>query len=187
MPHSTPQPSALKVCSKCGESKPLSEFYFHKTGRLKGRPYAHCCQCAKRAAADDRAQKKDAINAAYREKWASDHEFRKRKQEQTRNWHKNNPERSTEIARRFREERPGIHTFYTRQYRAMFPERASAHAAVFQEVSSGRFPPAWTQVCERCQEAQARAYHHYRGYEPEFRLDVIALCHECHGKEHRVN
>lgn len=27
MIHSTPQPSALKVCSKCGESKPHSEFH----------------------------------------------------------------------------------------------------------------------------------------------------------------
>lgn len=40
MSHSTPQPSALKVCTKCGESKPLTEF--HQRGKSL-RPACKAC------------------------------------------------------------------------------------------------------------------------------------------------
>lgn len=51
----------------------------------------------------------------------------------------------------------------------------------------GNFPPAWTMVCEHCREAQAAHWHHHNGYADEYKLDVIALCFDCHGKEHRVH
>ena len=37
----------LKICSKCGKSKDLSEFYIRKKGSRKGKYYERCKQCMK--------------------------------------------------------------------------------------------------------------------------------------------
>lgn len=66
------------------------------------------------------------------------------------------------------------------------PERNSARRAVRYQVSRGTFPPAWTMVCERCKEAQAAHWHHHNGYDKANRLNVIAVCVDCHTEEHRV-
>jgi hypothetical protein len=68
--------------------------------------------------------------------------------------------------------------------RERHPERVSARKLVWSEVEAGRFPPANTMVCDICQEALACHWHHHKGYEPEHALDVIAVCRECHTKEH---
>jgi len=35
----------LKHCNGCDEDKPLTEFYFHKTGRRAGKPCSRCKEC----------------------------------------------------------------------------------------------------------------------------------------------
>ncbi len=66
-------------------------------------------------------------------------------------------------------------------------DKIRGRAAVNLAVSRGALPPAWTMVCEHCQEAQAAHWHHHRGYARENWLDVVSLCLDCHGKEHRVH
>lgn len=182
-PHSIPQPSALKVCTKCGESKPLSEYYIHKTGRLSGKPFSRCAECLRTIRREGRD--KHAENASYRQKIASDPEYRKKRNDKSRAWREENRVHIAEYDRRIRAEMEGRATFYNRQWRERYPERVRAHYAVAHAVRVGEIPPASTLICEHCQEAQAANYHHHNGYEPEFWLDVVALCTECHGREHR--
>src|SRR3989304_5913060 len=58
----TPQLSALKVCTKCGDSKPFSEFYKRKDGRYNLSPW---CKPCSRAARQEyyRANRDDCIES----------------------------------------------------------------------------------------------------------------------------
>lgn len=124
-------------------------------------------------------------NAEYRARIANDPEFRKKRNDKSRAWRERNRERIAEYDRRIRAETEGRATFYTRQYRERYPEKARAHIAITNAIGDGKIPPAPTQLCQECKQAQAAHYHHHKGYEPEFWLDVVALCTECHGREHR--
>lgn len=65
--------------------------------------------------------------------------------------------------------------------RRRYPERSTARSAVNYLVRSGKLPPPKTQTCE-CGEP-AIQYHHYKGYDFKRRLDVVAVCMECHAKK----
>lgn len=41
-----------KRCPRCGEVKPVSDFYFNKSGRKAGRPYSRCKKCNKEIASN---------------------------------------------------------------------------------------------------------------------------------------
>ncbi len=55
-----------------------------------------------------------------------------------------------------------------------------AYNTVHTAIKAGTLPHPTTKICHNCKVNQAREYHHYLGYEPEHRLDVIPLCIECH-------
>lgn len=202
MPHSTPQPSALKVCTKCGESKPLSEFTQRKSGKQVGAYESRCKPCMRLTSAEYRARHPERVaessaqtrdkyreerNEEYRARLAADPEYRKKRNDKSRAWRERNRERIAEYNAARLEEKPDAMRAAIRASGKKYPERIKAHKAVGYAVKSGKFPPASTMVCEHCQEALASDYHHHKGYEPEHKLDVIALCTECHGKAHWVD
>jgi hypothetical protein len=125
-------------------------------------------------------------NAEYRARITNDPEYRKKRNDKSRRWRERNRARIAEYNAARYEEKPEYLYQATRSYIQRNPERRSAHKAVSYAVKVGKFPPAWTMVCEHCQEALASQYHHHNGYLGEHRLDVIALCTECHGKAHWV-
>jgi hypothetical protein len=53
------------------------------------------------------------------------------------------------------------------------------HNALSWAIHRGELPPANTLTCQE-RGNQARDYHHHKGYQPEFWLDVIPLCAKCH-------
>lgn len=59
-----------------------------------------------------------------------------------------------------------------------YPEKIKARQAVSNAIRNGKLPKASTLNCP-CKEP-AKEYHHYLGYTPEHRFDVIALCIKCH-------
>lgn len=175
MTHSTFGAPAVKTCTKCGQVKPLSEFYFHKSGRKAGKPWGFCKECDQargrkyREAYPERfaevhrayrARNRDRMRARYYES-AKDPEFRAKRAAWTRRW-RQEKRKSFQVSNKL------------------------AYYAVRNAVRRGDFPPATTMVCEVCQEAQAKQWHHHKGYAPENFLDVAALCVDCHGKVHRV-
>ena len=54
-----------------------------------------------------------------------------------------------------------------------------ASIAIHQAVRHGMLPHISVQFCEQCGK-QAEDYHHHKGYEKEYQLDVIPLCTKCH-------
>lgn len=67
---------------------------------------------------------------------------------------------------------------------ARHPNQIKARNAVNNGIRDGRLPRATTQLCHYCPDP-AQEYHHWHGYEPEYWLDVVPACEECHRKEHR--
>lgn len=60
-----------KVCSRCKAEKPTSDFHWHKTGKMAGKPISGCKDCMRVAIRDSRrkhAENHRAVNKAYREK-----------------------------------------------------------------------------------------------------------------------
>ena len=70
---------------------------------------------------------------------------------------------------------------YTATARAKYPEKRHAQDAVQRAVRKGTLI---RQPCERCGSTSVLQAHHYLGYAPEHRLDVIWLCHVHHRAIH---
>jgi hypothetical protein len=58
--------------------------------------------------------------------------------------------------------------------------RKAARMSVKNEIKTGRLLPIRFRDCFQCGEP-AMQYHHHRGYEKPHHIDVIPLCHACHG------
>jgi hypothetical protein len=126
-------------------------------------------------------------NAAARARLAVDAEYRKKRNDKSRAWRQRNRDHISDYnAARFETE-PEVMRAAIRSSQRKYPDRHSARKAVAYAVQVGKLPPPSTIVCASCQEAQAAQYHHHNGYSEEHRLDVIALCTECHGKAHWVD
>ena len=172
MTHSTFDAPASKTCTKCGESKPLTEYYQRKSGPRQGEFSAYCRACSVAAVMASRAKNPEAHTKI---------------RDSMRRWRAENREiaiareRARYIAQT--EKRRKV----AQKARRKNPLRTQAHNAIRRAVRHGKFPPASSMVCKYCQEAQAADWHHHRGYEKQFWLDVVAVCNECHGKAHRVN
>lgn len=73
----------MKICRICGINKSLTEFGKDKS--YKDGYNTQCKECRKIYTAQQREKHKDKINQKYREKYASDEEFReKRNQNSTK-------------------------------------------------------------------------------------------------------
>ena len=68
-----------------------------------------------------------------------------------------------------------------KRQRERHPDRIRARNAVTYAIQSGKIPPAKNLSCvgKHDPPVQAAEYHH-KGYEPEYWLDVIPVCLECH-------
>lgn len=199
MSDSISQPSALKVCNKCKQAKPLSEFTQRKSGKRAGTYEGHCKECMRLASAEYRAQhperarescarsaekNREQRNADYRVRLAADAAYRKKRNDKSRRWRDQNRQRIADYnAKRF-DDQPEAMRSAIKSSQRKYPERHSARKAVNYAIQVGKLPPASTLVCAGCQEAQAAHYHHHSGYSEEHKLDVIALCTQCHGKAH---
>jgi hypothetical protein len=165
-PHDTLFAPILKTCTKCGEVKPLSDFYQIHSGKKAGKYQAKCKACSSVDHAKYRAANLERCRTS------------------DRTYYANNKERAKKSMRAWLVRNPDKRRAFTRRHRQRYPDRCLAHGTVNDAVRRGHIPPAWTMVCERCQEAQAKHWHHHKGYAREFALDVIAVCVDCHIKEH---
>lgn len=151
-----------KQCSKCRETKPLSDF-----NKNKSRPdgYAHYCKpCAMGRSRQWVESNRDTVRAAKRKYY----------------W--KNPEKERETARTNRREKPEANNRHNRTYNKVHPGRMKAVNTVNRAVARGDLLPVCEKSCVSCGK-QAQDYHHH-SYEPEFWLDVIPLCKSCHRLVH---
>lgn len=182
----TPNASAFKTCTKCEKSLPLSNFSVNRKAKDNLHPYCKACASAygKEWRESNRARRLEYMREWHqanlehetryaRERYQNDEEYRQNVLEWQRNWRTSN----LELARANDRER-GQKTDWAKA-------QVRARTTVNRAVRRGLLPPAWSMVCDGCQEAQAAEWHHHKGYEREYWLDVIAMCLECHGIQHR--
>lgn len=179
---------ALKVCVDCEQSKPVAQF--SKNRNSKDGLNSYCKPCA---------------SARYKV-WREANQARRN--EYMREWHQANLEHETAYKRKRYQSDEGYRRHvleWAKAYRArnvdvvrqrhwqgkkargFRNDLTRAHTTVSRAVRRGVLPPAWSMVCDGCQEAQAAHWHHHKGYERQNWLNVISLCLDCHGKEHRTN
>lgn len=146
-----------KRCFKCGETKPLSEFYKHPEmadGHLN-----KCKECNKKDVRENTDKRRDYYNAYDRVRSQSEH---RRKQQRARTAQ---PEVKAKNAE------------YKRAYEYS-PHQKAACVAVSKAVKDGTLVklPCWVCGCEKVE-----------GHHPDYDapLDVIWLCKKHHMEIHR--
>lgn len=60
--------------------------------------------------------------------------------------------------------------------------RKQARMAVRSAIIAGKLSPLAHVSCVQCGKP-SQAYHHHKGYEPEFWTDVVPMCDKCHGSK----
>lgn len=141
-------------CSMCGEEKPKSEFH-KRTCRLRG--YQSKC--------------KMCVSQYYREKYATDPEHKRKRNNFVNRWRANNPDAWSEIAKRCRDKH---------DYQGQYPRvRKRASWRVKEAIRSGRMKRL---PCNICGERLSHA-HHCDYNKP---LEVMFLCADHHRGWHRI-
>ena len=152
----------MKSCFKCGEHKPLDEFYKHSKmadGRL-----GKCKECTKLDVARHRAENSERINADKRRKSNTpEHRARNRKNYRKRISTPEGRAREWERARKYRN-----------------GTKRAAHIILGNAINGGKVVKP--SKCSKCGAGGVIDGHHENYFEP---LVVIWLCKLCHGARHR--
>ena len=92
-----------------------------------------------------------------------------------------NPEKFKQRVRKWQKEN-NYSSIYTTRWRKSHREIARARYAVSDAVKSGKIQRP--DKCQSCGVSCRPEAHHHKGYEKEFRLDVLWLCGPCHRRIH---
>ena len=158
----------MKICIKCGAEKPLTEFYKHP--RMADGTVNKCKSCTK---ADVNKHREDNIEKI---------------QEYDRN-RPNKDERNLKVIQRNNHLYHSDENFKSkvqetkRKWIESNPLKRKAQLYATNAVRDGRLEKK--TYCEHCKTTEGRIQKHHHSYEEEFWLDVVFLCTQCHGKEHR--
>lgn len=98
-------------------------------------------------------------------------------------WRENNQEHITAQTKLRREQNPErTKVSYLSAYfktKRKHPLKYNARRYIRYAVEREKIQPAKELLCKDCGN-QAQEYHHHKGYEKEYWLDVIPLCVKCH-------
>lgn len=150
-----------KRCFKCGEEKPLSEFYCHKAmtdGHLN-----KCKACTKKDVKIHRAANIEVVQAYDRKRSSSEHRIAERYKRA----------RKIRESPELRESKARSQSIWGHNNR----EKRRAHLAVRRAINKGTLT---RQPCERCGNIKSEGHH--EDYSKP--LEVVWLCRQCHGNRH---
>lgn len=167
-----------KMCSKCGETKPLEQF-----GKRKSSPDGRrgvCKPCRN-------AQQANEAHRAYQREY---NKSEKGKAVMLR-WYYS--EKGSEAAKRWRESEKGKayqewwNANHRREYDVEYyrnkPQEREVTTAVAVAIRSGKLAHPSTLSCSKC--GQPADQYHHESYAPEHFLDVVPYCRCCHRTLHR--
>ena len=157
-----------KRCSKCKQTKPISEFGKNRSRKTGYDYYCKICRCE----ASHKHTQTDSGKLAKKLRVKC---YRKTEQGKAVHLRSVKKHRKTEKGK-------AAHKKATLKYRQNHPEQFAAHKAVKSAIKSGKLPPISTRKC-KCSK-QAKQYHHW-SYLPEHWLDVEAVCVPCHNKHNQ--
>ena len=165
-----------KTCKKCGDEKPLSDFYKHP--KTADRRAGSCKECNKSAVRENRKKNVDYYRAYDAKRFQDDPKVRARHRryqatpagkesvdKSRKKWVDANPELARQVRLDWQERNP---------------EKRFAHHAVNNAVRDGKL--AKPDVCQECGTGGKIHGHHEDYMRP---LDVDWLCPACHGLRHR--
>ena len=153
-----------KKCFKCGEVKPLSDFYKHP--RMRDGTVNKCKECNKQDVRNNREANSDYYNEYDRQRGRNRDSERYRKK--------------LEYGKRkdVRER----HRICGENYYNRFPERIRAQSKVSNAIRDNVI--SRPDYCEYCgKECKPQAHH--SSYAEDMWLVVTWLCTACHGEVHR--
>lgn len=157
-----------KKCTKCEETKALSEFHFHPGGLHK--KASRCRSCIK----EYRAENKERI-----QKHREEH-----RQENTDYARKYREENSAKIAATRKKaqahKKPEARDKKSAYGKANRPKTRATHNLNYA-IRTGKITRGHS--CETCKKTEGIEGHHW-SYLPEHQLDVIWLCKKCHQRLH---
>lgn len=172
--------NTTKICTGCGNEKPATAEYFHRSNQYPDGLRHLCKICRKKTSHNYYEENKERL-------LKEGAEWRKKNPDKVRAaWDRfevNNPDKVAKAKQDYSRTRAAEIFQKTKRYREENPDIYQAHLAVTGAVLSGRLPKVRTQSCVECSN-QARHYHHW-SYLPEHRLDVKPLCLQCHKNAHK--
>jgi len=175
------EPAISKRCSKCKQIKPLSEFYKDHGKKDGHRNYCKSCQKDY-----DQSEKGKAREKRYRQSLQGKtkrKEYAKSAEGKASHKRHRQSEKFKATRKRYRqtEKCKKNQIAAIKHFRIRHPEQRKAKDAVNYAIKTGRLIRPDTLQCHYC-PAQAKQYHHHKGYEHEHWLHVIPVCLKCHGK-----
>jgi ABC-type nitrate/sulfonate/bicarbonate transport system substrate-binding protein len=121
------------------------------------------------------------MNAALRDRYATDPGYHRQRAEYAKGFIKRNREKVSAIQRAYNLANRWRIQQAVERWRRRNPEKFAAH----QAVARARAAKKLTRLpCEVCGDPKSYA-HHYLGYAPEHRLDVQWLCRIDHIRAHK--
>jgi hypothetical protein len=196
-----------KRCTKCGETKPLSEFYRNKRKPDGRHSWCKACMREYQAKYNQTAKGRESQRGRslrYRQTAKGREAQRRHSQSEKARETKRRYQRSEkwrDYQRRWRTSEEGCeyHRKYLRAYRqsdhgreiyrkanarqhAKYPKRRRARSAVANAIQASKIPPACMLTCADC--GRPAQHYHHESYDREHWLDVIPLCRKCHTARH---
>lgn len=165
----------MKICKKCGEEKPLGEFYESKV-MADGRMWS-CKPCWK-AKTREYQKSRPKITRNYKANWRKNNPEKVKKS--CANWIVQNLERHKSNQRKWRKRNPEKQKQYQEKWIARNPEKRRAHVALNIAVQKGQIKKGPCAVCGGGGKTEA---HHGDYSKP---LEVIWLCKKCHVETQKV-
>ena len=165
-----------KRCSHCKPIKPISNF---TKDRLSKDGLAYRCKACQRI--DRMRYLKTEKGKAAQKRYRQSDKGRAAELKRVKKYRKTEKGRKTYLKaqRKFGKSEKG--KAYQKQWCLNHPESRKAKAAVNWLVRIGKLPRPDTLPCHYCPK-QAKEYHHWHGYEPEHRLDIVPVCKKCHSE-----
>lgn len=161
-----------KTCTKCGETKLISEF-------VRPTNTYRCKLCFKAYQKEWEAKNRERLNASKREWRAKNLEHAKATQNK---WTTKNKERRNAQKRQWERENRDKAREQKRRYREKHPKQTAAHKAFREALRLGQLTKP--KKCSSCLTIPPRnkLHGHHEDYSKP--LEVIWLCQTCHAARH---
>lgn len=164
-----------KICTKCGEDKPLSDYYKDKRARDGLYPHCKACHYKLTHAYEQSEQGKEIVkkskHAYYYERGGKEKAREYGAQESAR---LKRAEYAKSLSGKKAQEKKD------EKRRDSKPNQLRAKTAVNNAIKKGILPRVSTLFCAHC--GQPAVEYHHESYLPEHWLTVIPLCKLCHAK-----
>lgn len=179
----------MKQCTKCNQTKPLSEFY-----KQKGRPQAKCKECVKQIRKEYYSQNSDTVKERTRKYRNSNLDVVRQREN---NYHKQHPEVNRKAKRKYytankeqilnrqrkhREDNPELYRSYCRKRRALRKSIKEVYTTEDEMYTKKMF----NHRCANCgSTSNLEIDHHYPLSEghPLTRSNAVLLCRSCNASK----